>query len=287
VSRTPVAAALQSSVLQASLHSALYVGTIRHRRYFPVPHGFHYPIYMSYIDLDELASLYRGRWFWSVNRRNIVEFRRSDFFGLPDQPLKDAVLARVFAATGERPGGRVCLLAHLRYFGLSFNPVSFYYCFHADGTLHSILAEITNTPWGERHAYVLDIASGQQHGGGAVKTWHWDFAKQFHVSPFLPMAMRYDWRFQAPCAHLRVHMAVFPARTHAADDTSVESLLSEPPKQFDSTLVLGRKELTAVNLATALLRFPFITFGVVLKIYWHAFLLRWKRNPFFDHPKIS
>jgi uncharacterized protein len=259
------------------MNSALYVGTIRHRRYFPTPHGFLYPIFMSYIDLDEIDLMFRGRWFWSSNRRNLAEFRRADFLGPSDTPLKQAVLDRVEAQTNERPSGPVRLLTHLRYWGLSFNPVSFYYCFDADGeTLHSIVAEITNTPWRERFAYVLPVKAAEPHGSA----WHWDFAKRFHVSPFLPMQLRYDWRFQKPGDALRVHMDVHQPLASA-------EAITGHTRQFDSTLVLGRKALTGMNLSLALLRFPFITLGVLLKIYWHALLLKWKRNPFFDHPKLS
>jgi uncharacterized protein len=267
----------------SNLASCIYVGTIRHQRYFPVPHRFKYAIYMSYLDLDELDDIYRERWFWSTRRRNLVEYRRTDFLGPADVPLKIAVLDRVEAATGTRPDGPVRLLAHLRYFGLSFNPVCFYYCFTADGkTLHSIVAEITNTPWRERFAYVLPIQTAAKHGSA----WHWEFAKEFHVSPFLPMGLQYDWRFQAPCDHLRVHMDVYaPTNSiqHAGGRATKAHLGTH---QFDTTLVLGRKELSGVNLAAALLRFPFITMGVLLKIYWHALLIRLKKNPFYDHPKL-
>jgi uncharacterized protein len=253
-------------------NSALYVGTIRHRRFFPTPHGFNYPIFMSFLDLDELDAAFAGRWFFSHRRRNLVEFRRSDFFAETGD-LKQAVLDAVQQHSGERPSGRVCILTHLRHFGLSFNPVTFYYCYNADDSLHSIVAEITNTPWGERHSYVLVKSQADHHGSA----WHFDFPKQFHVSPFLPMQMDYSWRFQTPAEHLRVHMDVFTAKTSKYAGQ----------KQFDSTLVLGRKPWNAANLASALLRFPFITFGVMLKIYWNAALLKIKRNPFFDHPKLT
>jgi hypothetical protein len=120
---------------------------------------------MLYLDLDELPRLFEGRWLWSVNRRNIAEFRRSDYLGDPTRPLKDCVLDEVEKATAERPRGAVRLLTHLRYFGHCFNPVSFYYCFDVEGAgerLHSIVAEITNTPWKERHRYVLALRDGEQ-----------------------------------------------------------------------------------------------------------------------------
>ena len=258
--------------MSQELTSAIYQGTIRHRRSFPVPHDFEYPIFLSYIDLAELKQAFGKHWLYSTSGRNVVEFRRSDFFGDAKVDLKQAVLDKVEQDTGQRPAGPVRLLTHLRQFGLSFNPVSFYYCFDADGqTLHSILAEITNTPWGERFAYALPVKSAQAHG----TSLHWLFQKQFHVSPFLPMQMGYDWRFQVPAEHLRVHMDCF-----SQDEPGT-------PKQFDATLVLRRLPWTSLNLSKSLLRFPFITLSVMWKIYWQALRLKWKRNPFYDHPSGS
>jgi len=258
--------------MSLALASAIYQGTIRHRRSFPVPHDFEYPIFLSYIDLDELQLAFAKHWLYSATGKNLVEFRRADFFGDAKLDLKKAVLDKVELDTGVRPLGPVRLLTHLRQFGLSFNPVSFYYCFEADGiTLNAILAEITNTPWGERFAYALPVSSADRHGSSL----HWLFDKKFHVSPFLPMQMGYDWRFQVPSEHLRVHMDCY---RQDEPDT---------PKQFDATLVLRRLSWNGVNLSKSLLRFPFITLSVMWKIYWHALRLKWKRNPFYDHPSGS
>ena len=118
-----------------------------------------------YIDLDEIDAIFAGRWLWSVNRRNLAEFRRRDFLGPAETPLSEAVRARVMEVTGRRPAGPVRLLTHVRYAGYSFNPVSFYYCFGADSsTLECIVAEITNTPWRERHAYVLPVEAAEAKG---------------------------------------------------------------------------------------------------------------------------
>lgn len=249
-----------------TLASAIYRGRIRHRRFAPKAHAFSYPMFMMYLDLDELDHVFAGRWFWRTNGRGLAEFRRSDFHGDPAIDLRDAVRTTVANGCGSRPEGPIRLLAHLRYFGYSFNPVVFYYCYEADGTtLHSVLAEITNTPWRERHAYVLAIKDGTKHQGA----WHWQFDKAFHVSPFLPMDLRYDWRFQAPDDQLRVHM-------------DVRSDTAEP--RFDATLVLDRQPLTAATLAFTLCRFPWMTFKVIFAIHWQALLIYLKRNPVFDHP---
>lgn len=250
--------------------SALYAGWVRHRRARPHAHQLRYRIAQLYLDLDELPTLFQHRWLWSIERRNIASFRRADYLGDPAVPLKQAVLDRVEATTGERPNGPVRLLTHLRYFGYCLNPVSFYYCFAADGcTLHTIVAEITNTPWGERHAYVLAVSQASRHGT-AGHVYAWGFDKSFHVSPFLPMDLRYDWRFAHPDERLRVHMDVADAAGSV----------------FDATLVMQRKPLNAATLAQFLLAYPAQTLMVAWKIYWNALLIRLKRNPFYAHPRL-
>lgn len=251
------------------MHSALYVGHVRHRRERPHAHAFRYRIAQLYLDLDELPTLFQRRWLWSVNRRNLAAFHRSDYLGDPAVPLKRAVLDTVAQALGAHAGGPVRMLAHLRYFGYCFNPVVFYYCFEPDGqTLHSIVAEITNTPWNERHRYVLAARDASRHGTEA-RVFAWAFDKSFHVSPFLPMDLHYDWRFERPGEHLRVHM-------DAQDAVG---------KIFDATLTLERRALSAGALAGFLLAYPALTAQVAWKIYWNALLIRLKRNPFYAHPR--
>src|SRR6185369_12012749 len=144
-----------------TMNSALYSGWIQHRRFGPGRNQFRYRIFMSYLDLAELPGLFRKRWLWSAHRPALAWFRRKDFLGPSDVPLDVAVRDLVQQRTGVRPDGPIRLLTHLRYFGYSFNPVSFYYCFSAaTGALTAIVADITNTPWGERHQYVLPVPPG-------------------------------------------------------------------------------------------------------------------------------
>lgn len=251
-----------------TLASAVYEGTVRHRRHAPRAHAFDYRIAQLYLDLDELDQVFAGRWFWSCNRPNLAEFRRSDYLGPPGLPLGDAVRNVVERATGWRPHGPVRLLAHLRYGGYVFNPVSFYYCFGEGGArLEAIVAEITNTPWGERHAYVLPVADANAEGRALA----WSFRKAFHVSPFMAMDRRYDWRFTLPGDDLHVHMDVCDGAR----------------REFDATLALRRRELDGASLARVLWRYPLMTAQVIGAIHWQALRLWLKRVPVHTHPSKS
>src|SRR4051794_20502708 len=157
--------------------SALYEGTIRHRRFAERPTEFTHRIALAYLDLDEVPELLGGMLVRS--RPGIVRFRRSDYLGDPAVPLADAVRDLVAERTGERPEGPVRVLTNLRSFGHGFNPVSFYYCLDRDERLQALVAEVTNTPWGDRHAYVLR--------GGDANLLRDRAPKALHVSPFMDM----------------------------------------------------------------------------------------------------
>jgi uncharacterized protein len=247
------------------MHSAIYLGQVRHRRFRPRAHAFDYRLYMMYLDLAELPKVFRGHWFWSTRGPALVRFDRRDYLGNPEIPLEQAVRDHVETETGIRPTGAIRLLTHLRYFGHTFNPVSFYYCFNAAGTqVETIVAEITNTPWGERHAYVLS----ESMNSGRAYTKRYQLDKIFHVSPFMDMVMHYDWRFSHPGEQLNVHM----------------ENLQDGKKLFDATLTLDRRPLTSGALAYALLAFPLVTVKVVSAIYWQALRLWLKRIPTHTHP---
>ena len=246
--------------------SAIYEGTIRHRRFRPVPNQFQYRLFLMYIDLVELPDLFNGHRWWSLERPNVATFRRKDYLGDARQPLDSAVRTLVETRTGQKPQGPIRLLAHLRYGGYCFNPVSFYYCFDKDDQrVETIVAEINNTPWLERHQYVLDEALNQ-HPDRQWKRYR--LGKEFHISPFMDMRIAYDWRFRQPGDTINIHLNNF----------------SGTNKLFDATLRLSRREISRRNLSRVLIKYPLMTAKVTAMIYWQALRLKLKGVPFYTHP---
>jgi DUF1365 family protein len=255
------------------MQSCLYRGWVRHRRYAPLGHAFRYRVFLLYLALDELEqgllSAARLSPLFSIDRPNLISFRRRDYLGDARVPLDRAVRDLVERETGRRPAGRIALLTHPRYFGYVMNPVSFYYCYTPAGdAVDTVVAEIENTPWGERHAYVLDEAQNL----GSLRHKRYRFDKRFHVSPFMPMQQTYDWRFRTPGEHVAVHMQSFEQRGPALE------------RVFDATMALRRQPLDGRALHGALLRHPFMTGKVIAAIYWQALRLWLARAPFHEHP---
>jgi hypothetical protein len=244
--------------------SAIYEGWVAHRRLGPVPHSFRYRIFLPLFDLDELPELLDPIPLWSARRPALARFRSEDHLGGAPPGLAECARDMAGERVGRRPPGPVRLLANPRYFGVGFNPVSFLFLHSEDGrSLESVIAEVTNTPWGERTAYVLD---GRDRLAGEALSG--SFAKVMHVSPFQPMEQRYEISVTAPSDRLGV------AVRNLEGDREV----------FAATMALRRSELTRARMVRLLLAYPPMTLATLARIYWNAARL-WARGArYHRHP---
>lgn len=244
--------------------SAIYQGFVRHRRFTPCRHEFDYPLFMMLLKLDEIPRLLHSFWQLGQGSFSWARFRRADYLGEKDQDLDTAVrdkMAQLSGMSRDQLEGDLFLLCHLRYLGLYFSPLNLYYL-RQDGRFRFMLAEVSNTPWNERHYYLVDLNNPASH------------AKAFHVSPFNPMRQSYDWRIIPPAGQsdqCLVHIAV------SNQDENQQ-------KVFDATLSLKRLGLNQALLSRVLLKTPALTASVIVGIYWQALKLFLKKAPIYKHP---
>jgi len=242
---------------------------------------------LAYVDLDALPGELDGLPLWSARRRSWIRYRPSDFLDGLAAPLAPRVRDRTEALLGWRPLGPVHLMSHLRTGGWLFNPLSLYYHWSQSGELEAILAEVSNTPWHERHWYAIDVRTGRTNDAGsgrptAREADHQvtppprppgsaEAPKSFHVSPYLPMDLTYHFSWVPP-----------------GDEFGFTVAARREGRPAFTAHVTGVKEpLLPATSARLALRHPWQPLVVSAGIYAHAGVLALRGAKYQPHPNKS
>lgn len=246
------------------MNSCIYKGQVRHQRYTSSGHSFMYSMYMMYVDLDELPTLFDSYLLWGVDKYRPAAIFRKDHYGENDSSLAESIRALVYQETEFELKGPIRLLTHFRNFGYVFNPLSLYFCFDEKGEkVEKVVAEVMNTPWREQHCYVLS------NNNDMSNVFSYSHAKQFHVSPFMNLDMQYRWSIQTPDNDLNVKIENW----------------QQGKKIFDASVFMKKIEISRTSLNKVLFMFPLMTLKVISAIYLQAFKLWMKGNVYVPYPK--
>lgn len=247
----------------------VFKGSIKHNRHKPRKHAFKYPAMQVCLDIEQPELIDQASPFWSSKRFNLVRFDSQNYLPLSggsSTSLAARVKACILEHTGNRFSGQSFLLANLSFWGHCFNPVSFFCCYES-GDLRYLIAEVNNTPWGERFVYVCDLRAKKVRVDEQGYS-HARFDKAFHVSPFMPMDLVYRWTFKISASHFYINM----------------NLLEDEKSIFNAALDLSGQALTRSMANRLPFKYPFLSLSILSKIYWQAIKLFAKRIPVHAHP---
>jgi DUF1365 family protein len=241
----------------SGLTSCLYDCEVVHVRLSPKRHRFSYRLFYFDLDLNEIPRISREIAWFGHNRFHLYTFRDQDHLDLGQLSLRDNLtewLRRQGLILPE--DARIRLITLPRFLGYVFNPVSFYFISNASGRPLHVVVEVCNT--------FLELKPWLIEAPERPDFFRIRVPKHFYVSPFSSLTAEFEFRIQVPGDGLRIHINDY----------------DEGNCTLRSWIKGDRKELTNSRLLWYTLKFPLLTFQVILKIHWQAILLWLKGVPF-------
>lgn len=244
-------------------NSAIYQGRVRHRRFAPKAHAFYYSLYMLSLDLDDVANGTVFNFLLGTHWYNPIRFVAKDYVKGEPIDLSVRIKNKVHELGGSFNEGRISILVQARCLGVYFSPANFYFCYEMQAGVEVcryMLAEVSNTPWNQKHYYLVDLAIQAPS------------EKVFHVSPFMDLNMKYKWKINPPSQRSKGMLI------HIENEKSENKAII-----FDATLALKKSDFSDKALFKVWCGLPVMTWNIMAGIYSQALALFLKRIPFISY----
>lgn len=255
--------------------SNIYQGTISHRRFSPKNHSFNYSLFMMALDVADVenamdAEPVKSLGIFGFKWYHPLRFVEKDYLRGEPNSLSQRIKDKVLNLNGYADIQKIVMLVQVRSFGIYFSPANFYFCYDGKNVCTQMLVEVSNTPWNERHYYLIDLLSNSEKVN----------KKAFQVSPFMDLDMSYFWHIKPPSdTSERLSVSI--------ENKRIDNFGSAKDKIFAASLDMTKQPLNKKSLWSIWRQLPLMSVKIVISIYWQALRLFIKRIPFIGYQKAN